>query len=235
MDYSKPITVDFPLKGEWTAPHTPGDKVPSHGTDALGQRFAYDFFRTEMNLKRKFKFYKTTNLKYNIIGISINDCYCYKENIYSPVNGTVIVVKDGVKEPKHLHPVIDLVKVLIRSFSVSVKALFVPVSKINLHKYIGNYVIIEFDELYAFFAHISTGTICVQTGQILKKGDRIGLVGHTGNSTAPHLHFHLMDSSDLLTARGVPCAFTKYDILTEEGWKLIENDIPKSDQRIRLI
>ena len=96
MNDKEPIILDFPLRGEWVAPNTPGDKVPSHGTDALGQRFAYDFFRTEINSKQKFKFYKSSNLKYKTIGISINDCYCYKESIYAPASGTVIVVKDGV-------------------------------------------------------------------------------------------------------------------------------------------
>jgi len=37
------IIVDFPLRGEWVAPNTPGSKVPSHGTDQLGQRYAFDF------------------------------------------------------------------------------------------------------------------------------------------------------------------------------------------------
>nr|MDQ3554291.1 M23 family peptidase [Chloroflexota bacterium] len=40
-----PISVAFPLRGEWVAIISPGDRVPSHGTDMLGQRFAYDFIR----------------------------------------------------------------------------------------------------------------------------------------------------------------------------------------------
>ena len=31
MDRENPIVVDFPLRGEWVAPHTPGDKVPVMG------------------------------------------------------------------------------------------------------------------------------------------------------------------------------------------------------------
>jgi hypothetical protein len=41
----EPIVVHFPLRGGSTAFHTPAEKVPSHGTDQLGQRFAYDFVR----------------------------------------------------------------------------------------------------------------------------------------------------------------------------------------------
>lgn len=228
------LFVEFPLKGEWVAPHTPGDKIPSHGIDSLGQRYAYDFLRTDVNSKNKLKFYKSSVARYWILGISINDCYCYKEQIYSPVNGEVIVVKDGVNEPGYLHPVFDLLKVILRSISATIQALFLPVHKIQLHKFIGNYVIIKFEEYYAFFAHSSPGTIPVKEGQKVNIGDIIGKVGHSGNSTAPHLHFHIMDSVDLLTAKGVPCGFKKYYVFNDHEWEEITNGIPKSTQRIRL-
>lgn len=35
-----PIAVDFPLRGEWIVPQTPGTKIPSHGTDMFGERYA---------------------------------------------------------------------------------------------------------------------------------------------------------------------------------------------------
>ena len=37
----RPVVVDFPLRGEnWMAVTTPAHRVPSHGTDMLGQRYA---------------------------------------------------------------------------------------------------------------------------------------------------------------------------------------------------
>lgn len=233
MNDIKPVIVGFPLNGEWVTPRTPGDKIPSHGTDALGQRFAFDFFRTKIQTNTKF--YNCSTLQYYTIGISINDCYCYKENIYSPVDGVVIVARNGIKEPKRLHPIKDLLRVLWNSITVSMQSIFLPVEKINLHKYIGNYIIIKFDEFYAFFAHISQGTIIVNEGQSVRKGDLIGKVGHTGNSTAPHLHFHIMDSADLLTAKGISCKFEEYDVLIDDSWIKVEKEIPKSFQRIRHI
>ena len=142
-------------------------------------------------------------------------------------------MKDGAHEPKFLHPVFDLLKVILRTISAIFQGMFLPANKIQLHKFIGNYVIIRFEEYYAFFARISPGTIMVKEGQKINIGDIIGKVGHSGNSTAPHLHFHVMDSSDLLTAKGVLCAFRKYYTLGERGWEEINNGIPKSSQRIK--
>ena len=233
MDLENPLVVDFPLRGEWVAPNTPGDKVPSHGTDALGQRFAFDFLRTDP--KDSKKFFDDSQIKYYLIGIPVEKCYCYKEKVYSSVDGKVIAAMDGIREPKRLHLFFDILKVLGRSLSFFFQSLIIPLHKINLHKYIGNYVIVEFDGNYAFFAHLHTGSITVREGQTIKKGDLIGLVGHTGNSTAPHLHFHVMDSDELLSAKGLPCSFSKCELLVDNEWKTVENYIPRSEDRIRVL
>ena len=49
----EPIAVEFPLRGEWTTPITPGHKVPSHGTDVLGMTYAYDFVRLDLDRSGK--------------------------------------------------------------------------------------------------------------------------------------------------------------------------------------
>ncbi|HEU0042394.1 MAG TPA: M23 family metallopeptidase, partial [Jiangellaceae bacterium] len=60
----------------------------------------------------------------------------------------------------------------------------------------GNYIIIRAAEAFALYAHLAPGSVAVRSGQRVSVGDVIGRVGHTGNSTAPHLHFQLMDSAD---------------------------------------
>lgn len=223
--------VDFPLRGEWIAPHTPGDKVPSHGTDILGQRFAFDFMRSEKGSNHKF--YTSPVWKYILMSIKLEECYGYNENIYSPVNGTILTAVDGQKEPKRLHLPVDLLKVLWNSVSSTIQSLYKPLEEINLGKFLGNYVIIEFEGIYALFAHMRPGSIVVKEGQAINKGDMIGRIGHTGNSTAPHLHFQLMDSADLWKAKGIPCVFNEYEILVHEKWESVSGDIPHKNQRIR--
>jgi hypothetical protein len=68
----------------------------------------------------------------------------------------------------------------------------------------GNHVIMQGVEAFALFAPPGSGDASVTTGQPVRVGEVIGRVGHTGNSTAPHLHFQLMDAADQLQAQASP-------------------------------
>jgi len=46
---------------------------------------------------------------------------------------------------------------------------------------------------YALYAHLQPGGVAVAPGDRVRTGQLIGLVGNTGNSSEPHLHFHVMD------------------------------------------
>ena len=60
--------------------------------------------------------------------------------------------------------------------------------------YGGNHVVIRMRRgVYALYAHMIPGSIRVREGQRVRRGDRIGLLGNTGNTAAPHLHFQLME------------------------------------------
>lgn len=54
----------------------------------------------------------------------------------------------------------------------------------------GNYFQLDHgDGIKSFYAHCSE--VCVQTGQMVEQGAVVALVGDTGNTTGPHLHFEL--------------------------------------------
>ena len=85
---------------------------------------------------------------------------------------------------------------------------------------------------YALYAHLVPGSVAVTSGQQVRAGEVIGRVGHTGNSTAPHLHFQLMDSADPLQAKGIPCAFAAYLVERDGQWLRVEGGIPNRRERI---
>ena len=98
----------------------------------------------------------------------------------------------------------------------------------------GNYIIMKCsNDVYAGLVHLQKGSIRVSIGQSVKKGDVIGKVGHSGNSFSPHLHFQLMDSSDILSARGLPCAFEQYELFKDGEWRKVYNGIPTDKDQIR--
>jgi hypothetical protein len=77
----------------------------------------------------------------------------------------------------------------------------------------GNHVVVAFGGgHYAFYAHLQPGTVTVKAGQKVKVGQVLGLLGNSGNSNAPHLHFHVMDSPHPLASNGMPYRFSSFTV-----------------------
>lgn len=75
----------------------------------------------------------------------------------------------------------------------------------------GNHVILALAENeYAFLAHLQEGSVAVQQGDEVAQGDVLGLCGNSGNSSEPHLHFHLQTTADLYEGEGLPAQFQDY-------------------------
>lgn len=76
----------------------------------------------------------------------------------------------------------------------------------------GNMLVIDIGNgAFAFYAHMQKGSLKVKLGDHVTTGEVIGLLGNTGNSTAPHLHFHVMDGPSPLDANGLPYAFSHFE------------------------
>jgi murein DD-endopeptidase MepM/ murein hydrolase activator NlpD len=217
-------SVDFPLRGEWMAVHTPGSRIPSHGTDMLGQRYAFDLIRFDP--RKGARYHPAGGLRTLLFGVRTRECHGWGEPVHAPLDGLVIAASDSLPERGWIHPVRELVLVLKNGLT------FRPTPR-HLHRVLGNHVVLECGDVYAGFAHLTTGSVAVEAGQHVRVGDVLGRVGHTGNSTAPHLHFQLMDGPDPLTAHGVPCVFSAYEVWRDGGWQRVEHAVPKSTDRIR--
>jgi murein DD-endopeptidase MepM/ murein hydrolase activator NlpD len=86
---------------------------------------------------------------------------------------------------------------------------------ISLEMAPGNYVVVDIGEgRFAFYAHMQPGSLRVKPGDKVTTGQVLGLLGNSGNTDAPHLHFHIMDSASPLMSNGLPYVFTSF---TGEG------------------
>jgi murein DD-endopeptidase MepM/ murein hydrolase activator NlpD len=47
---------------------------------------------------------------------------------------------------------------------------------------------------YAFYAHLKPNSITVKEGERVRRGQVLARLGNSGNTSAPHLHFHVMDA-----------------------------------------
>ena len=225
-ELDNPVVVDFPLRGEWAAANTPAHKIPSHGTDQLGQRYAFDLVRIDD--RRGFHLHPAGNVRAWVLGGRTRDCYGWGQPVFAVFDGEVIEAVDGVPERRWLHVVRELALVLKTALTFDPR-------KHGIDRVAGNHVIMQMGQTYAVFAHLTPGSVAVRAGQVVRAGDPLGRVGHTGNSTAPHLHFHLMDSADPLKANGIPCAFREYLVDRGDRWVRVEFGIPGRRERIRSV
>jgi Peptidase family M23 len=110
--------------------------------------------------------------------------------VYSVARGTVVAVVDGLPE--------NVPGRLPADATVQTAG--------------GNHVVVDIgDGRFAFYAHLQPGSVRVKTGAAVDTGTVLGLLGNTGNSDAPHLHFHVMDGPSPLQSNGLPFRFTGFE------------------------
>lgn len=225
-ELDEPVVVELPLRGEgWMAVTTPAARIPSHGVDMLGQRYAYDFVKVDD--RPGVHVHPTSTFVASTIGGRADECYAWGAGVHAPFDAEVVAAVDGVPERHWVNPFRELARMVWNGLT------FRPE---KLTAILGNHVILRAGDVYAGFAHLTPGSVAVAVGSTIARGDLIGRVGHTGNSTSPHLHFQLMDSADLMSAKGIPCAFAAYDVRSEDGaWTRVERGIPGSRERIRAV
>ncbi|MET1016119.1 MAG: M23 family metallopeptidase [Leifsonia flava] len=233
-----PVVVEFPLRGEgWLAVTTPATRVPSHGVDVLGQTYAYDFVKVDERPGGHVS--PAGGLRGNLVGVRARDCYAWGASIHAPCDGVVVRASDGMTEREWIHPVREVTRMTWNGLT------FTPA---KLGAIMGNHVLLKLDpgaftagatdaarDVFAGFAHLQPGSVRVAAGQRVRAGELLGRVGHTGNSTSPHLHFQVMDSADLLQAHGIACAFSAYEVERDGEWERVTDAIPASTDRIRSI
>jgi murein DD-endopeptidase MepM/ murein hydrolase activator NlpD len=158
----------------------------------------------------------------------VRQCFGWGEPVHSVLDGVVVATVDGVPERMWLHPAREL------WHAATAGVRFQPTAA-GVRRLVGNHVIVRSNAVYAAYGHLAPGSVQVEVGQQVNRGDVLGLVGSSGNSTAPHLHFQVMDNADPLVARAVPAVFAGYDVWRHGQWQHAQNSVPTTTERIRVM
>jgi len=179
---AQPLLLAPPLKGSnWMAANGPGNgsihrraMLPVDGRVRIAQRFAIDWLKLGADGK-SFDGDQKQNQAH----------HAYGNDVLAVANATVATVKDGVPE--------NVPGIASRA---------VPITLENVG---GNHIILDLgDGRFGFYAHLKPGSLRVKVGERVKQGQVMALVGNSGNSTEPHLHFHVADANSPLGAEGLP-------------------------------
>jgi len=77
----------------------------------------------------------------------------------------------------------------------------------------GNSVVLDLGGgRFALYAHLQPRSVRVRKGERVRRGQVLGLVGNSGNSVAPHLHFHVMDGASALDSNGLPYEIDAFEV-----------------------
>lgn len=88
---------------------------------------------------------------------------------------------------------------------------------LTAHGLFGNYVVLEIRPgMYASYAHLQRGSVRVHAGDAVHRGQVLGRLGQSGNSSAPHLHFQLSDAATFQGSEGLPFLFDRFDLFGPE-------------------
>lgn len=187
----EPAVIGPPLKGgSWLAGNGPARAsghrralIPINGASAIAQRFAIDYVMINGEGKT-FTGDRLKNESYGAEGVEA----------IAVADGIVVATKDSIPE--------NIPGPASRAVPITLETVG------------GNHVILDIgDGRYAFYAHLQPGSLRVKIGDRVKKGATLGLVGNTGNSTEPHLHFHLADGNSPLGAEGIPYVHETLDVV----------------------
>ena len=134
-------------------------------------------------------------------GKNNDDYYCFGREILSPADGKVIEVINGVRDNKP--------------------------GSLNPYSAVGNGVVIEHNrQEISVLAHLKLGSIKVKVRDKILAGQPVGLCGNSGNSSEPHLHFHLQDTPVIQDGRGIKCFFQKVIVRKNVKQSLKEKKSP---------
>jgi biotin carboxyl carrier protein len=184
------VAIGPPVHGEWAAFNGPSNSsghrrlvLALDGHVAIGQRFAIDFLQLD-----------STGKSHRGDPLENSSYYAYGTPILAVADGIVAETKDSIPENVP-----------------GANSRAVPIDLITVG---GNHVALDIGGgKYALYAHVQPGSLKVKVGDHVKRGQVLALLGNSGNSTEPHVHFQIADGPTFLSSEGLPYAMTSFDVV----------------------
>ena len=189
---SRPIVIGPPLEGRgWvaadgccTATRHVRAIMPINGELRVAQRFAIDWEILDKNQRL-----------YVGDPSDVRSYFSYGQKVLAVADSTVISLVDEFQDqvPGKLP------------------------SGMTLAEVDGNHIVLDLgNDQFAFYAHLQPGSITahgVKVGDRVCRGQVLGFVGNSGNTSSPHLHFHVMSSPSTLGSNGLPYLIDDFELL----------------------
>mgnify|MGYP001114650544 CR=1 FL=1 len=202
-----PVVLDLPFRGRWRTEMSPARRVPSHGTTLFGTSHAIDFVAVDARGRsgpRSWRSVLATEAPEIFVG--------FGAPILAPVTGRVLAVHDAEEDHAARRSQLALVPYALTQASRARRGhVALAGNRVVLEVAAGGPVLL--------LAHLRQGSVRVRPGEHVASGEVVGECGSSGNSTEPHVHVQVSDSTDWERARGVPLAFRLSDgvRVPEEG------------------
>jgi Peptidase family M23 len=187
----KPFVIAPPLAGPgWVAGNgccNPeiihrGSVLSVNGTLYDAQRFAIDWMRVD----------EQGRLVHDDLS-DVHNYTCYGADVLAVADGKVVGMRNDLDDQKPGKlPDPDTVSI----------------DTVN-----GNHVVLDIGGgRFAFYAHMQKNSVTVRIGDQVKKGAVLGKLGNSGNSSGPHLHFHIMTGPSVLGSDGIPYVIDTFNL-----------------------
>jgi len=209
---NRPIVLSPPVRGQWAIFNPPGHA-----------KLAYDFLTVD---DQKSPYKAVSMFRHIVSTLSVEATLAWNQPVVAVADGIVIAASDGMPDRENICMARDLLCLMVGGPKP-----VPPFSALG-----GNYVILQCGEVYPLYAHLRNGSVRVSPGDRVRTGDVLGMVGNSGSSLQPHLHFQVMASQAPfpLFKNLLPFVLTSFQVRKAGEWQVASYAALSNGDHLRL-